>query len=389
MRGSTSRGWCSIRRFLPLAAALFAVAVGYGAVLPIVPALLDAWMPGASSEATSSHTGILAAVYMLAIVVLSPMWGMLSDRRGRRGILLLGMAGHAAALVAFPWAQSMGQAYVLRFAAGAFAGAVVPAVLATAAEVEDIEQRTTWLAWLGAANLLGYLVGPAISGGTYALLKDVRGPLYVSAAIAIFALLATYLGARPGAPGATLRGPPASSSPYGLVRVAALSVGTMFGLGAFEVGLTVLGSQRLQLRAEVLAVMFAECSAVMLLVQAWLAVSSSRASRFATTIAGIAFGAMTVGFSVLALSDGTLSTYIAVALIAAGSGALLPLLTLLASLRSGIGIGAAIGVQTAAANLGQGAGSAAAGLLYGIMSRESFWLYAALMAIGAGAAARR
>ena len=389
MQASTSRGWCSIRRFLPLAAALFAVAVAYGAVLPVVPALLDAWMPGASREAASSHTGVLAAVYMLAIVVLARMWGMLSDRRGRRGILLLGMAGHAAAIFALPWAQSMAQGYGLRFAAGAFAGAIVPAVVATAAELEDIEQRTSWLAWLGAASLLGYLVGPAISGATYALLKDVSAPLYASAGVAVFALLANCFGLRPEAVGAAVHRSPASPSPYGLVRVAALSVGAMFGLGAFEVGLTVLGAQRLELRAELLALMFAECSAVMLLVQTCLGLSRSRASRFATTIAGIAFGAMTAGFSLLALSGEMLSASIAVALIAAGSGALIPLLTLLASLRPGIGIGASIGIQTAAANLGQGAGSAAAGLLYGSVSRESFWLYAALMAIGAGVAARR
>ena len=389
MQASTSRGWCSIRRFLPLAAALFAVAVGYGAVLPVVPALLDAWMPGGSREALSSHTGMLAAVYMLAIVLLAPMWGLLSDRLGRRSILLLGIAGHAAAIVALPSAQSMAQGYVLRFAAGAFAGAIVPAVLAAAAELEDVARRTTWLAWLGAANLLGYLAGPAISGGTYALLNDVRAPLYASAAAAVFALLANYFASRPEAVSAPLHTSPSSPSPYGLLRVAALSVGAMFGLGAFEVGLTVLGAQRLELRAEVLALMFAECSAVMLLVQTWLAVSRSRASRFATTIASIAFGAMTAGFSLLAVSDGMLSASIAVALIAAGSGALTPLLTLLASLRPGIGIGASIGIQTAAANLGQGAGSIAAGLLYASISRESFWLYAALMAIGAGAAARR
>ena len=365
------------------------MAVGYGAVLPVVPALLQSWMPGAGAESIASHTGMLAAAYMLPIVVLSPVWGVLSDRRGRRGIMVLGMAGHAAALAGFPWTESMAQAYVLRFTAGAFAGAVLPAVLGTAAELEDVERRTAWLAWLGAASLLGYLVGPAISGATYAWLKDAESPLYVSAGIAVLAFLATCAGARPEPAGPAERRASAPSSPYGLTRVAALSVGAMFGLGAFEVGITVFASQRLQLGAGALAVMFAECSAVMLVVQAWLGLFPSQASRFAAAITGVAFGAMTAGFAVLALSEAMPSTYVAVALVAAGSGALLPLLTLLASLRSGVGIGAAIGIQTAAANLGQGAGSAAAGLLYGAMSRESFWLYAALMAIGAGAAARR
>lgn len=378
-----------MRRFLPFAAALFAVAIGYGAVLPVVPALLDGWMPGASRETISSHTGMLAAVYMFAIVLFAPMWGALSDRLGRRRVLLAGMAGYGAALALLPSAQSMAQAYVIRFAAGASAGAVLPAVFAAAAEIEDVDRRTVWLAWLGAASLLGYLAGPAISGAAFALLKDAASPLYVSAAVAVLVLLAAHAGVRPDSPGVAMRSPGASPSAYGLARVAALSMGAMFGLGAFEVGLTVLASQGLRLGADALALMFAECSAVMLLVQASLGAAPSRASRFATTIAAIAFGAMAAGFAVLGLSGATLSTYLAVALIAAGSGALLPLLTFLASLRPGIGIGAAIGIQAAAANLGQAAGSAAAGWLYGTMNRDSFWLYAALMAIGAGAAARR
>jgi len=346
-------------------------------------------MRAASREAASSHTGLLAAVYMFAIVLLAPVWGTLADRRGRRTILLLGMAGHAAAIVAFPWAQSMTQAYLLRFAAGAFASAVVPAVLATAARLQAIEQRTAWLAWLGTASLLGYLVGPALSGALYAWVNDPTAPLYGSAAIAVGALMAAALGSRPEAADGAARSSAVASSPYGLVRVAALSIGAMFGLGAFEVGLTVLGAQRLELQAQALALLFAECSAVMLLVQAWLALRASGAARRVKGVAGIAFAVMTTGFSVLAVSDGLPSAYVAVALIAAGSGALIPLLALLASLRPGIGVGASIGIQTAAANLGQGAGSAAAGWLYGSLDRESFWLYAVLMAIGAGVAARR
>ncbi len=94
-------------------------------------------------------------------------------------------------------------------------------------------------------------------------------------------------------------------------------------------------------------------------------------------------------FAVLALTSTIVAVYVGVAVVAAGSGALLPLLTFLASLPRTAGLGVAIGFQTAAANLGQATGSAAAGWLYGSLNRESFWLYAVLMALGAGVAARR
>lgn len=359
-------------------------------MLPVVPALLDVLMPGASREAIAFHTGTLAAAYMLAIVALAQLWGAVSDRYSRRGVLLLGMGGHVLAQAAFPAVQSMAQAYALRFAAGAFAAAVLPAVYAAASDLENIEQRTARLAWLGSASLLGYLAGPAISGAVFELQQGaIEWPLYASAAVALLAFLFVY-GGLPGAAGRTpLAAPTSTSGPYALVRVAVLSTAAMVGLGAFEVGLTVFASQRLQLGADVLALMFVECSGVMLIVQACIGLTPAVASRFATLIVSAAFAAMAAGFVALALTAGGLQLYLAVALIAAGSGALLPLLTFLASLRRTMGLGAAIGLQTAAANLGQAAGSAAGGWLYAIMNRESFWVYAAVMAIGAGAAARR
>ena len=380
----------SDKSFIALGAALFSVGVGYGAILPLVPALLRELLPTASREAASFHTGALAAVYMMAVVALAPLWGRLSDRYGRRRILLLGMAGYALASIALAWADSMMQTYALRFAAGASAGAVLPAVLATASELEDVERRASRLAWLGAASLLGYLVGPALSGAIDALLQpDTEWPFYVAAGVAVAALLLTGVTLPDAAPvQASSREAPASSS-YSLGRVAALSTGAMFGLGAFEVGLTVLAAQRLSLGTGALALMFVECSLVMLIVQAWLALLPAAASHRARAVAAASFACMTVGFGVLALARSVELVYVGVALLAAGSGALLPLLTFLASLPQTIGLGAAIGIQTAAANLGQAGGSAAAGWLYGAANRESFWIYAALMALGAGIAARR
>lgn len=386
---ATSPHCCSIVTFLALAAALFAVAVGYGAVLPLVPALLAVWMPGAPGELVSFHTGLLAASYMLAVVGLAPFWGALSDRRGRRRVLLVGLAGHAVALAGFAWGQSMAQAYALRFAAGAFAGAVLPAVFAAASEIADGPRRASWLARLGAASLLGYLAGPAISGGINALFAaGLQWPIYAGAVVSMLAF-AFGCARLPEVAAAAPRTAGFATVPYGVARVAALSTTAMFGLGAFEVGLTVLGTQRLQLGTSLVALLFVECSFVMLAVQAWLALAPATAARHPTMVAGVGFGAMTAGFALLALASSRPSVYAGVALIAAGSGVLLPLLTFFASLPRTLGLGASVGMQTAAANLGQAAGSAAAGWLYGSMTRESFWLYAALMALGAGMAARR
>jgi predicted MFS family arabinose efflux permease len=362
--------------------------VGYGAVLPLLPVLLARWSPQSASAAHALHTGALAAVYMVAIVLLAPLWGRLSDRRGRRRVLLAGLAGFSLASLALAWAESMAQAYALRFLAGAFAGAILPAVFAAASETEDVERRTSWMARLGAASLLGYLVGPALSSAIAGLgAAGTQWALYAAAGVGLAALAIVPAGFPFAAPSRCKAA--ASAAPYGLARVAALSIGGMFGLGAFEVGLMLLAVQTLSLGAGMLALLFVECSVVMLLVQGWLALAPATVSRRTPAIVAAAFAAMAAGFAVLALKPSLGAAYAGVALVAGGSGALLPLLTLLASLPRGIGLGATIGIQSAAANFGQAGGSAAAGWLYAALNRESFWLYAALMALGAGIAARR
>lgn len=77
-------------------AAAFVVALGYGVVLPIVPLLVERIVGVASPAAVAWHTGALSAVYMLAILVGAPLWGALSDRVGRRPVIMTGLAGYAS-----------------------------------------------------------------------------------------------------------------------------------------------------------------------------------------------------------------------------------------------------------------------------------------------------
>ena len=74
-----------------LVLAVFTVSVGFGVVLPLLPYLIERLL-GAGVEAAqiSRHTGLLTAVYTLSLFLFAPLWGRLSDRRGPRGVLLIG-----------------------------------------------------------------------------------------------------------------------------------------------------------------------------------------------------------------------------------------------------------------------------------------------------------
>jgi MFS family permease len=379
--------------FILLAGAVFVVATGYGVVLPLLPALLQRWMDEADPALAARYTGALTGIYMLGLAAAAPVWGRVSDRGGRRSVLALGLTGYGVALALLASAQSMPLAYVLRFAAGAFAGAVIPVATAFASETADASRRARRVSGLAATSLVGYVVGPAISGWVYGwawrMSDDDRAaaaadamvgwPLYAGAVLAV----AVALGNRAVLPSVGFTAPPPAAGDRGRTAlIATLSLLVMSGLGAFEVGIAIFAGQALALGPVALAWMFAQCSVTMLAVQA-LIVFAPRFRRLpGSTVVISGFAAMAAGFVLLPNASAPWTLFVAVGLIGAGAGVLLPVLSYLVTVGATAGLGVALGVQTAAASLGQGLGSAAGGALFAQLAGGSFWIQAGLMAGG-------
>ena len=110
------------RTFFVLMASTFTVSLGYGAVLPLLPYFLVRLLPQASSAAVSWHTGMLAGAYMFAVFLFAPLWGLLSDRIGRRPVILLGLGGYALTLVLLGFSRSLWFAYLMRALGGSLRG---------------------------------------------------------------------------------------------------------------------------------------------------------------------------------------------------------------------------------------------------------------------------
>lgn len=83
---------------LPLAA-VFVVAMGYGVVLPVLPFMLAGSLDEVTRASVAWHTGLLTGVYMLALFLFAPAWGYVSDRVGRRAVILIGLAGFSGAML--------------------------------------------------------------------------------------------------------------------------------------------------------------------------------------------------------------------------------------------------------------------------------------------------
>lgn len=152
---ATSKG--GRRSLLVLFLTVFIDLVGFGMVIPLLP------FYGAQFGATPGQIGLLAGVYSFMQFLMAPMWGTLSDRYGRRPILLTSLFGIACAYLWFSSAQDFETLFLARALAGLCAANISTAV-AYVADVTSIEDRAKGMGLIGAAFGLGFVFGPALGG---------------------------------------------------------------------------------------------------------------------------------------------------------------------------------------------------------------------------------
>ena len=371
--------------FNTLLAATFVVFLGYGTVLPILPLFLDRVLSMTGADEVALHTGLLTGVYTLALFAFAPLWGGISDRLGRRPVLLWGLAGFALAMLGFSLVNDLPLAYGMRALAGALAAAVIPVALAQAAEYGGAVPRARRFAWLSAASTLGFLSGPMLSGwlasipmvmpqSDMLLGGPVAWPFVVTAGLAgaVWLMAYRHVPERPARLPSSGRHTPEVTPTWPTGGLLTLTLLAMLGLGAFEVGLSLQARQSIGLDPFRIGLLFTACSLVMLAVQVLWSTRPPKRLSSGHLISG-AFLLMALGALSLPYATSFWWAFVAVGLLGAGSGLLIPLLAYQVSLASGSAQGAALGKQTALASLGQAAGSAGAGLLFTGSALGTYW----------------
>ena len=371
--------------------AVFAVSMGFGILLPLLPFLTERLL-GASADAAqiSRTTGLLTAIYTLALFLFAPASGRMSDLFGRRVILLAGLLGFGATTLVFSFAENIPGLYAERFLSGLFAAAVTPVALAVVADLSTTaDVRARRLTFVSLAGIGGFLSGPMIGAlvtGNSGVAGSIAIPLAVTAVTALLAAAAvafTIPAAMPETASRKHQHHLGYTDRWLVARLLALAFVVSAGVGVFEVGLALRGKQELGLTRAEIAIMFTECSLVMIVVQAvvfspWIRPETTR-NLIAPAFAALATGLFAVPYA----SDFALMLAV-VGLVAASAGILSPILTFWISSKAGTAQGAAFGTQTAAASLGSTVGAAAGGLLFdvSVMPDASFMLVTALTAIG-------
>lgn len=154
---------------------------GIGLIIPVVPALIQQLIHGNISEA-SKYSGWLAFAYATMQFLFAPLLGNLSDRYGRRPVLLLSLLGLGIDYIFLALAPSIGWLFVGRIIAG-LGGASFTTATAYIADISTPQNRAQNFGMVGAAFGLGFMLGPVIGGllGEY----GVRIPFIVAACFSL------------------------------------------------------------------------------------------------------------------------------------------------------------------------------------------------------------
>ena len=169
------------KRAWPLLIAIsFLATMGMTIVIPVLPFVVQRYLPGGTNLAL--WVGILESVYALCAFLAAPALGVLSDRYGRKPVLIISVLGSAIGYLLFGIGGAIWVLLLSRIIDGLTAGDM-PVLFAYLADITPPEDRAKRYGMLGALSGVGFMIGPA-AGGLLAQL-DLNAPVFVTAAIAL------------------------------------------------------------------------------------------------------------------------------------------------------------------------------------------------------------
>lgn len=362
------------KHLVVLLACLFVVMIGFGITVPVLPFYVErlALAEGASRQAVVLHVGLLTGVYALMQLVFAPVWGRLSDRTGRRPLMLIGIGGYVVAQVLFGLATSLWLLYAARVLGGILSSATLPVAAAYVADATTDEERGRGMAWLGAAVSLGFVVGPALGGllsrrdlhftaryGHF-MVDGFSVPFFAAAILGLLTLLAAARWLPESLP--VRASPAAGESRTTDWRDFARTFGPLlgltlvgqFGLAVFEGTFALFAQAKWNYGPVEVGRVFVVCGLVMAVFQVVVGGLAGRISARWQIRAG--FGIMGTGLAFLVIASSRLAVLALVGLLALGLALISPNLAALVSKRGGRRVGQALGAQNAASSFGQATG---------------------------------
>lgn len=161
----------------------FLVCLGMSLVFPVMPFLKT------QLHLSATDMGIMSSLFALAQFVASPIIGQLSDRIGRRPIIIVGLALYGVSELLFAVTNHLGLFDLSRIIGGIAAGMYIPTAQALAADITTPRQRAQVIGLLSASLSGGLILGPGLGGILAGI--SLKTPFYLAALMGLFAVLAT------------------------------------------------------------------------------------------------------------------------------------------------------------------------------------------------------
>jgi DHA1 family tetracycline resistance protein-like MFS transporter len=368
--------------------------VGFGVVIPLLPYYALRF------DASPFAVTTMMACYSLAQFISSPILGRLSDRVGRKPVLLVSLG---CSIVAYLWlavAPALWMLFAARLLAGACAGNIA-AAQAYIADVTPPEKRAKGMGMIGAAFGLGFTVGPAIGGllaGTNPASADLARPALLAALLSAIALVITALRLKESLP-AEARGDKERPGRLTLLKSALtrpelgllilLFFVTICAFAGMETTFALWANSSFGWGPEQVGWVFFYVGIVLAALQGGAIGQLSRRfgeARLVTAGAAI----IGVGLLGLALAGALWSVLVATGLLALGMGLLNPSVTSLISRVAGADErGGVLGVSQSASSLARIVGPALAGAVFGLWGRNAPYYVGAVLMVAVVAMALR
>jgi MFS family permease len=361
--------------------------IGFGLVIPLLPFYAERF------SASPQEVTVLMAVFSLMSMLSAPFWGRISDRVGRRPVLMVSMA---AASLAYLW-MGFANALWMLFAARALAGACAGNIAAAQAYIADVtppEKRARGMGMIGAAFGLGFIIGPALGGivaGNDIATADLRSPGLMAAALSLTAFFGVVFFLKESLPAGLPERPRKSRlaalrealGRKALARLIAVFFLTILAFAGMEATFALWAMAQFGWGPAQIGYVFTYVGLLSAVMQGGLIGRlTARFGEEKLLIAGLA--AIALGLLAITAARDLPILIVAVSFLALGMGAMQPSLNSLISRRAGVEEqGEVMGVAQSVASLSRVLGPLLAGVLFAGIGRDSPFFCGTVLVVAA------
>ena len=358
-----------LNRIFLILLSLFVVMLGYGILLPTLPYYTERLALGANLDTNSInfHIGLLTSIYPLFQLIFVVVWGKLSDRYGRKPIILIGLIGFVIMQLLTGLATSLTMLYIARIFGGIFTSSVIPVSNAYLSDITSEKRRTKIMAWSGVGISSGVIFGPVLGSflsqtnlhfkySFWILHLDRFSVPFILVALLGFTVLVilikSFRNTKPVSRFVSGKQKLNFSFSRFFIVLLLLSFVMQFVVTLFETVFSIYGKNQLLFSSNQIGIGFMVCGIVMAVLQP---VFATYGEKILTAKQQIGAGLLISGISLIAFPffGNEIYVYVLIVTFATGGAIVTPNLLSAVSLLSKEKAGSNISVQTSANSVGQ------------------------------------